>query len=682
VSTGPSVAKTKPVSNFDLEQHRRLQFSDPKYLKGYTDKVAPLSPFFKILTKCCTNDPKIDLDEKHKRYLLKIWLPDTIVFSKRDVPTWYYSNEEGFLLRTQNFALSRLRARFGQGMDPNKAVAVLKRTGKFENKSKLITSLNIEEVMGQLKAPDCETVMQRFVFPMGNQASIIRCVYQRNRPLQRYVMVNRKCKLNHKIEVSEQANLDAQYLATFQKPENVDVVALKASACPDLPHLIRELLEWIAVSAGLLFHEFVADFIRDRSGVSWLLQVKAFQLIAPISRPLKPGMMKKLEPQMSKMKRCGLCECTFARKDLPYETTHQDISECHEFCRRLAMPLSWSFLQVVVKKDSTNYGVFRLCEMCQGLNTQRRTLCATVEQFAPIFNANSKLCKEMLKRSSSFPAFQRTIRGVKESQEPHMPLYQQFEDFLPVESACTVIPKGKLISRPAFLRRPMLGFRFLVYLNEIRDISDVGSLKKFEGRFEAFGAPCNIATFNIVAEGKSKIEHILKSHLGVVKEKEEENIAKQVGKRRLTAIVQQNKRHILCLGAHRYRASSMKIRAIHLFAESREALEAYAHTQPLRIHFWDDKQEIGKVTVDIRRFLPSANEESTCKQVELTIQDAQSYFNYATCCFALGFDDGRVYDTEQMDLTRIGIGVWRPHADYSCMVPLSPTWMELLTEKP
>eukprot|EP00397_Hematodinium_sp_SG-2012_P033810 GEMP01036182.1.p1 GENE.GEMP01036182.1~~GEMP01036182.1.p1 ORF type:complete len:455 (+),score=71.36 GEMP01036182.1:96-1460(+) len=366
---------------------KKVMFADAQVYQQHYEKVEPLCGFFRVLAKkCISSDPKGgDCDDAHKRFLLKVWIPDTVVFEKSGDPTWYYSRDDGLFLRTRNFTLEQLQARFRQDYSENAVIAVIKRKHEFNNFTETLTADRLADSLLSIKSLDTTTILQRFVMPRGSRASIIRCVWHRETPMRMYSIINRGIDLNAEMERTD-SNDDIKYMATFQRAEYLDVFLVRPRAHAPIIKIMRGMLQWLAVHGGLGFLEFVCDFIRDESERYWLLQVKAFQLNTPVARPLSASLSRK-DPVAAQPKKCGLCECEYQTQDLPYEQTNISIAEVHECCRRIAMPLSWSFSQTVVRKDSTTYGAFRLCRLCFELVTKLRSLFEVQKAFAWHFQA-------------------------------------------------------------------------------------------------------------------------------------------------------------------------------------------------------------------------------------------------------------------------------------------------------
>jgi len=662
---------------------KKLQFGDQKYLKGYTVN-APLAPFFKQLTKRCTGNPKMDLDKVHKRYILKLWLPDTIVFSKTDLPVWYYSTEDGFLVRTQNFTIERLMARFGwRSPHPTKIVGVVKRQRRYNNQTQIVTAERIEEVCTRLKSADCDMVLQRFVQPKGKHASVIRCVFHKDMPMRRYILVNRKHRSDIIFEEKQlQKTLDEQYLASFSNTEGIDVMPLKDSACIDINFIMNDMLTWIAVHAGLLFKEFAVDFIRHDDGVYWLIQVKAFQLIEPsLVRPLSKSISNSMK------KRCGLCECYFPAADVPYDTTQKCINEIHEYCRRLGMPLSWNTNISVVRMDPTTYGFFHLCRQCFQFDKVIRDLFELQEDYGAIFRPGNELVFEMLQKTTAFPKFQSNVRLLRQPMDP--PMYELFKEGLPEESPVTIMPRSHLLPNDRFIKRPMLGFRVLFYMKEIHEIGMLDTNADFSLKWNMFDVEQTCKVYVVQESHRAdRMRELLRGRDGKLlrgRRKEQDEPIIDLNKLRTVRHVGRGSGSFRgsAVGMEKYCALMYALRATYIFAESREAIEVVC-SQKMDISFnrtYDDVDEVlGTASVDFRRFLPvEGAREGTCKSLETVVTSRQTSWGYAKLQLTCGMDDGKIYDTSLLKLTEVGHGIWGPHPSYSCPVILSDPWMESLT---
>ncbi|CAD7952756.1 unnamed protein product [Amoebophrya sp. A25] len=326
-----SAVAREPVSMLELLRER-LSFTDRDYDDSY-EHVKPLADFWKILSRRSTGDRRHDLIE-NRRLQLPVNVPDTIVFDNySSKPIWLYT-EDGLLLKKPDFDVGDIYKFFDldrkavlrtyqDDVDTKKMidipVAVMKSAQGRCNSLKLMFGHDFREGFEEFMKQRFDmptTVVQKYVKARGGYNHIVRVVWTRDMPLQKYIIRNQvpmsqgvfyakvysgnKNKKRKKIPVpkrSKEAILRAKSpkrrisaedmdleggagpaggaeaspepkkeAAQQKKPEvdedgELDIVPTRAEAYSSLDDVMRRLLTWLGTEAGLEFDQFVCDFV-------------------------------------------------------------------------------------------------------------------------------------------------------------------------------------------------------------------------------------------------------------------------------------------------------------------------------------------------------------------------------------------------------------------------------------
>lgn len=123
-----------------------------KYDYSADEKLRPLVYFFKYLAR--KPEPTVQQQQSNINRL-KIWIPDTIVFNDGDLPPmWFYSNEQGYVKRTDTFVSKNIATKLGNYASPDELVALVK-SARFNsnndlvgNEVKLVSTKDLNSAIG------------------------------------------------------------------------------------------------------------------------------------------------------------------------------------------------------------------------------------------------------------------------------------------------------------------------------------------------------------------------------------------------------------------------------------------------------------------------------------------------------------------------------------------------------
>lgn len=372
----PSAGRSNPAKKHLLS---RIAYESPTRSQGYEGGLRPLAAFLKHFVgraqRADENDEGSGVaPDNAARDSLKLWVPDTVVWEEGALPVWYYSDEHGHVARTHNFKMQDVTRRFQRKQAPDQVVAVMKRPLQgVRNQTTLMDSKRLGEFLKIAEAP---VVMQRFI-RSRDHPSLLRCCWKRAMACDIQRISNIR---GLEAYIGDEAKL---LVSLYRKPAstfevNAVVGMLRAQLSDIMDHIVR----YLATERGMLFDEFVCDFIRDETQRLWLLQVKAFT-----KRPWEPEWPGPAvwsgEPQEpGDRARCGLCECTFRLGDLRSALNARQLHKVHERLRRWRGSLSWApGSGALIARDATTYQIFHVCDDCYSLHCALEDLARTAAAF-------------------------------------------------------------------------------------------------------------------------------------------------------------------------------------------------------------------------------------------------------------------------------------------------------------
>jgi hypothetical protein len=316
-----------------------FQFFAPRQ-KHNTDTGLEEKPPGKRRSRSLSQSKSAEVDKTSLKVNLKrlrMWIPDTVVYCGRDGPVWLYTHTDGYVYRSHSFDTSRLTRRLGTPKSPDNIVAVRKESifvaveedhqstfaksttsdsgparelhvkarKKYTfdgNNTRVINTRELDDLVTQMGSRNDDNVfiLQRYVECHGPQAFLIRSFYQRGKQPYAWMVSNRthfddpwdgdiKGRDNKKGGSINNGNgkkmsipssvLIARFCTDIHTPGACTFAHLRGRASKPTAELTDRIHQHLQRAIGRAIETLVCDYVRDRNGDLWLLQVKAFKFL-------------------------------------------------------------------------------------------------------------------------------------------------------------------------------------------------------------------------------------------------------------------------------------------------------------------------------------------------------------------------------------------------------------------
>ncbi|CEM01583.1 unnamed protein product [Vitrella brassicaformis CCMP3155] len=371
---------------------------------------------------------------------LYVWIPDTIVFNdvgrqggmEQPPPRWYYSNTSGQLTYSTKFNLETILSNLSRGTSgPTAPIAVVKKIAKSATTfpkgcaSQLMTVHQLSNFLQGVKgATDLTICVQKFIPPHGRKATLLRCNWRRELPPQGWYLTNGYSLSERRVPPSARLLVSlnpikevAQKTSTVGEAgegaggderrkvaeKKVEVTPAYTAALQEPTKILQRIADYVGRVCGLRFDELMGDFIKDSAKQLWLIQVKAFRLVAsPYTQPSiacedsamleeedyhaagdregrEGGRGKGIPGDRSEplQWRCGFCKCEYRLDKLAYRLTPSMVLRSQDLLRHMGRPLSWyeEELQSASRlSEKEIYRMQRACQACYRLHSALQEL--------------------------------------------------------------------------------------------------------------------------------------------------------------------------------------------------------------------------------------------------------------------------------------------------------------------
>ncbi|KAL4477278.1 hypothetical protein ABPG73_003404 [Tetrahymena malaccensis] len=495
----------KEKYKIQLKKHKQLlakvSFFDPdippqerKYQYSY-EKLMPYVFFFKYLAKK-PNGP----EEKQKNTInrLKIWLPDTLVFNDGDLPAmWFYTSQSGFVYRADSFNKRNIVQKFGEHCSPDELVCVLKKpcyrnqelVGNDVNivsKSELDTvSSNLFQDKNQL------TVLQRFVKSNGPKAFICRTIWRKDKNPYAWIVTN---KLDYK-DKSDAPEIK-KYIINMQIMNSCTIVeSQKGKFVEETVPQLDNIGRYFHIHLGITFKEIIGDFIKDESGLWWLINIRGFLLdkyeipinVKPITEygehttEIKRSPFADIAKQKETYQRvqpCKYCEEIFPTHELTNKLTLKMILQTDKHLQNRGKQYEWLNRTDLKHIDTPMlYQEHKVCSSCFKLYIEIDKLITAEFNFAKIIGIPvTEDTKINLTSATQLNGFYGTFNNPNQSKinnfidnpgDKQMPQNWEFN----IEPETEIIVKNNFPSNESDNDlNKLCKYRFMVLINSVRDI--------------------------------------------------------------------------------------------------------------------------------------------------------------------------------------------------------------------
>ena len=404
--------ESRPKSTSRLAERRyqdhmhSISFSNYEYNTEvyYEDQPVTLEPLirsykFLAVSETVKKSKKSKAIAKDGKPKCRVWLPHTIVYKDAEMPTWIFSDSRtGEICKTTNFSDRHVLQQLGDLVDEDRPVVVVKKASwknKNGNESTLMSTRDLRAAL-QRSSSGGLTCIQQLVPCKGFKAGFTRAYWRMGQPGLAWQVTNRGFLDDEKLK-------PRQRLCT--QTEDVDSCTIfpqRGSATGESVKVCEEIAMYLerTVQPPVRFSELAADFIRDPSGRTWLIQIKAFKLrTIYVGRSLKPqgafdtesviedeGIKKanKKGSSYKKLVRCFSCltECTLP--DLPFSMSFQMTMETERHMRQRGKFLPWFGRPDFDRKLAQGelYEPHKVCQRCYLLYKAEQQLVDIEEQFA------------------------------------------------------------------------------------------------------------------------------------------------------------------------------------------------------------------------------------------------------------------------------------------------------------
>eukprot|EP00755_Sulcionema_specki_P004132 Sspe_Gene.4210::Locus_1384_Transcript_1_1_Confidence_1.000_Length_4007::g.4210::m.4210 len=280
-------------------------------------------------------------------------------------------------------------------------VAVLKRqhTDSNSNDVTVLLAKQAQEVVentlssgGDVRAGVSSSdpyVIQEFVRPKGQMATIYRCVWR----LQKGPYMH---QISNRVRMGEDRNKEGSFIVSQDTDIHLCIFTVKGPACSEIANLSLLLAKSLAgkMRPPVMFEQFVTDWIHAADGTWWLIQVKGWKTREASRSPFaqsvpshrhkgdgSKGTSKKSQPQTCRMVRCAMCREQFTH--LECTMTESMIHECLRLIRRRQLSGPLRKLRKA-RTASERYQISRVCKGCFQLYKEQDSIHKAESSFTKV----------------------------------------------------------------------------------------------------------------------------------------------------------------------------------------------------------------------------------------------------------------------------------------------------------
>jgi hypothetical protein len=246
-----------------------------------------------------------------------------------------------------------------------------------------------------------KVVIQRYIKCIGSKAFIVRTCWRKKGNSYCFVITNKSSYYDY-----DNTPELTKYLVNPKSYGTTTIVEAKSGKHLDetLP-FVQNIVKFLKIRAQAKFSEFVCDFIKDESGIWWLINIKAFILdrevyLENIKRLTNwddedPDMVKGEKPvDYQNTGKCGYCEEIFDREDLNKKLTYKMIIQMDKHFYHRGKDYDWLDRSEFKYLDLSNlYLTHYVCTTCYKLYQEMKELVDTYEEFSKYIGVQMALDK-------------------------------------------------------------------------------------------------------------------------------------------------------------------------------------------------------------------------------------------------------------------------------------------------
>ncbi|EGR32819.1 lmbr1-like conserved region family protein, putative, partial [Ichthyophthirius multifiliis] len=362
----------------------------------------PFIQFFKYLAR------KPDMPENEVKQSninrLKLWIPNTIILNDNNLPPmWFYSSPDGYVYRTDQLNPKNVVAKLSNYSSPDELVALIKKL-QYKDQSnicgntiKLVSSKELLNATASQFQLSETTVIQKFIKSNGPKAFICRTVWRKGRNPYSWIITN-KCDFYSEEKIPEYQ----KYITNVNVMNSCTIVhTCKGKYVDETIPYIHNILRYLYLTLHINFQEFVCDFIKDESGIWWMVNVKAFIFDHPIPDEINTKVIlnygdeiaieqqenihKQNKSKYQKVKQCKYCETILPEIELTQKMTLKMIIQTDKHLMHRNKNFQWLQRSDIKHIDTPLlYQEHKVCHPCYKLYTETEKLIQYEYNFAKI----------------------------------------------------------------------------------------------------------------------------------------------------------------------------------------------------------------------------------------------------------------------------------------------------------
>ena len=300
-----------------------------------------------------------------------------------DTHFWLYSNEACTVWRTDNFTYKTVSNKLSNFCSQNELVGVIKLESYIgPTKTKLMTSQELATTVQNASSSGADKsrcVIQRYIKCIGSKAFKVRTIWSRDAPPYCFIVTNKSSYYEYDgvqdvykyMVVPDSRGSTCTLIKTNKGKQLTDTVVY-----------VENIVKYFRGAYGAAVQSVTADFVKDESGIWWLINIKSMILVERIPEakikqvvqgeddeddyPRNPaGDKQGKKPEgYQKIKLCRYCEQPFHSEDLTKKMTLKMAIELDKHLKYRGYRFDWLDRSERQFLDTSNlYEVHKVCKV-------------------------------------------------------------------------------------------------------------------------------------------------------------------------------------------------------------------------------------------------------------------------------------------------------------------------------
>ncbi|KRX09079.1 hypothetical protein PPERSA_01966 [Pseudocohnilembus persalinus] len=690
------------IEFFEHDQYQRTY----KYNQG----LMPWIYFWKALARKPEGSKQQQMSTINR---LKLWIPDTIVISDEDLPPmWFYTSPEGYVYRTDTFTTRHISAKLSNYASPDELVAVFKKQSLYEdgeicgNEVKMSSARELFQMTAGVFQEQAGTqVIQKFVKANGPKAFICRTCWRKGQNPYSWIITNKSDfypndNIPNYSSKKGQLKDSQKYLVQPRQMGSATIVyTCRGNFVEQTVPYIQNILRYLDIQIKVRFKEFIADFIKDESGIWWMINVKGFKLDDTVSIvDLKPitnygdytlnrnydQIDNQNKYSHTKMKICKYCERSLPENELNHKMTLKMIiqTDRHLLHRSKGGQYQWLERSDLNSIDlGILYQYHKVCVLCYKIYTEVEKLINIEYEFAQKLgipcstDTKYKMLNLQLDESESGKQ-----QGIKEMYKG---VHNQKD--IPPSWQMDIRDNGRLIMenyQPRVqyqVEKKLYRYRLLIMFDNLMEIPDnIDFTKNYYIQYELFGQTVkyklDFSDAKYMTNTKNEKRRI---QINIDKIRQFYFFAK--GQKIIEDDINQKKQKKY---ENQGNIQNQKEEEEE-YDKGRQALNkfySYRENEHFLIKLVQDNYELGVIKLD---FQDLVTESSIKKEYYrfFDIKEKIPQWGIWGLNMTLSLVNGGIQDVSRIQLDDIQ-GIYLPDKDYYASDPLPPEWIQMIKDRP